>query len=214
MRPLMESCDYEISIPDLEEFIEITHKSGYKFKYTISGGEPLLWSNLQEGVKLLRESDTCCGMLMFTNALNIDALNNEVADCFNEIRISAYRANSKEVKQLKQQFGDKVRIVPREKFYPIPESPIQGTTPAVCEYDKWWYYNRRIYCCAHGLSLYLDCPYSLSNELTLNYVDGLLEIKERLMNDPLGACGRCAANTHFKQKSTKLTNFSKKERIM
>lgn len=62
--------EYDLSLDDLENFIKVSEDSNYRYdQLTLNGfGEPLLWSNLEEGVKMLARSKSI-GCIMEVNGV-------------------------------------------------------------------------------------------------------------------------------------------------
>ncbi|KKL26533.1 hypothetical protein LCGC14_2394320, partial [marine sediment metagenome] len=60
---------YVASLEAIEKWIGCTKDSGYApyRSLILTGGEPLLWENLEEGVRLLRESGLGQQVNLFTN---------------------------------------------------------------------------------------------------------------------------------------------------
>lgn len=200
--------NYQMSLDEVEAFLDISKKSGYEFHFTVSGGEPLLWTNLKEGVRMIRESGICAGIRMFTNAINLAALDDATAKKIDQIRISKYLYNTTQTKYLKERYGNRVTVVGRESFWFLPNEPLAETTPAECEYLKWWYYDKNVYACAHCQPLSIKLGYNkiLHTPLALNFAEKLYPIKEEIMQDLTGPCTICTTNGNFKKKATLIQN--------
>lgn len=210
MRPVKKNCpNYEISLKELERFINITNQSGYKFSITISGGEPLLWTHLKQGLKMLRESPICKYMYMFTNAVNHQVLDEKTVSYLDHIRVSQYKENQQQINRLVYLYGKKIQIVNRTMFWHIPNTPLPNTTPADCEYKKWWYYNNQIYACAHCMPLCQKLKYNkieLSEPLKIDYTKKLYNIKSQLIINESGPCTICTTNGNFKKQAIQIIN--------
>ena len=51
MKHFMEAnAKYEMSLEEIDFFLEASEKYNYKFDFILSGGEPLIWKNLEEGL--------------------------------------------------------------------------------------------------------------------------------------------------------------------
>lgn len=197
---------YEIDKEELADFIRITEESGYKFFITLSGGEPLIWSHLREGVKMLKNSSICTGIEIYTNAVNISALDDETVERVDELRVSEYLYNRKNIEVLMKKYPDKTRIVPRTKFWINPTRPVEDSLPAICLYDKVWYYDRRIFACAHSASLIhvtRENDVVLSNPLEFNYLEGIDEIK---LGQSKAVCTVCISNKRVRDQVEKVNN--------
>ncbi len=86
---------YQMPLSDIHHFIQVSRKSGYRFEIILTGGEPLLWKDLGEGIDALRNSGICSKLHLFTNAGDIKRLPAEVAANVDTIRTSQYPENHK-----------------------------------------------------------------------------------------------------------------------
>jgi organic radical activating enzyme len=197
--------NYEISIDELAELIYCSEVSGYSFLFTLSGGEPCLWSNLAKGVNLLKKSIICEGIDIYTNAVNIDALECSIVDQIDELRISDYGCNRQNIDNLIRRYQKKVRVVPRTEFWQNPTLPIKNSLPANCLYDKIWYYKRRIYACAHSASLIniTKKDIELSVPLQKGYLQNIDKIKT---NQEKAVCCVCISNQRVRDNVKKVRN--------
>lgn len=198
--------NYELSIADLQQLLKISEASGYTFFFTLSGGEPLLWNNLKEGVEALRNSKVCLGIEIFTNAINIKSLTKEAIEKVDEIRISKYNYNIKNIAILQDLYHEKIKIVDRTQFWENPISPVPNSLPAECLYDKCWYYNKRIYACAHSQSLIYktNLNVQLYRNLEIGFLDNLEEIK---INQGPAVCTVCISNMKVRKQVQKISNI-------
>jgi len=89
---------WQTPIEDIENLIKYSKQAGYFFSHILlSGGEPLLWDNVVEGTRLLKESKITGSLVLVTNALAID-FNNldkvfEIISNVDLFRISKYSRN-------------------------------------------------------------------------------------------------------------------------
>ena len=172
---------YQMSLEEMEKFLYYTEKSGYRFNYRYTGGEPLYWRNLKDGTKMLRKSKSCNSILLMTNGMKHENLNDEIIRMIDYVRISQYNYNDEAISLLKEKYPHKVKIVDREKFYPNPLSPIHEAVPVECGNLEHIYFNKKIYMCPHSYSL--SIKHNLKNlelgiDLCDNYCDRNLEIRE------------------------------------
>jgi len=139
-----------MSLEEVEWFIDCTKRSNYpQFKSIIvSGGEPLLWTNLIEGVKMLRVSELSIQLNIFTNAINTDAVTSELMDNITILRLSKYAENQGKLKELVDKFGSKhIHIVDQRVHVPIPKEPLQGVLPAKCGCEGYGLVDYMMYAC-------------------------------------------------------------------
>ena len=217
MQPLMQSSiKYHMSIEELEELLYFSKLSGYRFDFIVSGGEPLLWENLKDGLKLLKDSDICKSITMFSNAMFPEKVTKEIADCLDSIRISHYFYNEKHMKQLEIMYPDKVRIEERTKFWEMPKTAVESEIafPVICLNAGFKFYNKQVYACVHALSLVELDPSNaeipLGNPLGLDFLEGLAEIKENQKE----ICRWCISNQRVRDYVEKVDNISEGKNLV
>ena len=196
MRGLMsKDRKYEMSLEELLAFIDVTEKSRYKFHYMLTGGEPLLWKNLKEGVRLLRQSASCNYLYLFTNLLNYEVLDNEIMDNLNCVKVSQYTTNEEEIREVKKRYGDKIKVYDRRKFWINPKEKIDINTPVMCMNEgELLFQDYHVYSCLHSASIaaaHKDTETTICQPLELGYLDGLDEIRKNQAKD---ICSWCTSN--------------------
>jgi hypothetical protein len=202
---MSKNKNYQMSMNEINEFIDVCNISGYIFDITLSGGEPLLWINLNEGLSKLKQSTICNSIKIFTNALKIDKLNDNTIENVNEIRISEYGDNLKNINTLKQKYHDKIRTVKRTEFWPNPKEPILNSTPAECMNPEFMLVDGNIYACPHSASIANGAKLSiaLSSPLQINFLKKMNEIR---LNQEHDVCSRCISNKKVRCQLSKIKN--------
>jgi len=128
---------WETSLQDIEDLIHYSEISEYHFKRIIfSGGEPLLWSNLEYSIKLIKRSRISDDLYMYTNALavnkhNIDWFKN-ICSLLDGVIVSKYENNKENIDLILKENIPNVSIINRDRFYILPKEPIENTLPADC----------------------------------------------------------------------------------
>lgn len=139
--------NYHTSLDDIDKLIFYSKISGYKWDFILlSGGEPLLWKFLPEGVQRLKDSKIIKngGLRLFTNGIAIKESNismlGEVIEKLDLFRISNIGPLSKAgIKLIKKHFPNtnKISIIDR-KYHLIPtQKPIPNSLPAICSCDAF-----------------------------------------------------------------------------
>lgn len=158
------SPTYELSLENLEEWIDCTKKSGYPSYRSIilTGGEPLLWDNLKEGAKLLHQAEVGYQLNLFSNGDCIEIVTDELMESLTTLRLSHYGNNAQGIESLKKRYGDKVSIVERQQHFPIPtELAGAEVLPAKCGCEGPALMGKQVYGCSmlvtvaeeHGMNL-------------------------------------------------------------
>lgn len=198
---------YQMSLGELQEFIGLSERCNYKFNFELTGGEPLLWKNLKQGLQLLKASKICGNILIFTNAMSISKLDDEIMDCIDQLRVSEYTSNKKNIQTLKRKWPEKLRVVNRENFWKNPAWRVPNALPAECLNPEPMYMDRKIYGCPHSASIANahDSQTKLSVPLQDNFLD---HIKQLRAGQETTICACCISNNKVRQK---VTRFTKKD---
>lgn len=197
---------YHLSIQDLEVFIRVAEKSRYRFDFILTGGEPLLWENLKEGVRLFKSSRICKSLVLFTNAIYIDVLDDEVVKYIDTIRVSRYFENSNNIDYLCNKYSRKIEVVGREEFWSNPTAPIAGSIPAECLNQEFFLFKNRIFACPHSASIAFGCGSNLclSNPVDRGFINGLDKIRDKQQEE---ICSRCISNKKVRIRVQQVPNI-------
>ena len=208
-----DNFSYHMSIQELEKLIHYTKLSNYKFnRLTVSGGEPLLWKNLKDGLELLMNSGITKEITMFTNAVFYEKLTPDIAKNITTIRVSHYdhleggTDNSEHIIQLKKRHPNVV-VVERTEFLTTPSEPIQSKQDVNCQNLYTKYYNHNIWACAHAHSLALKVGSNVKTgePIGINYLDSAAEIRKGQHKD---LCSICVSNASIRHKLPSKSNFN------
>jgi hypothetical protein len=142
------------SIDSVEKFIRATVDSGYRFKILLlSGGEPLLWSNLLPALDMIRASGITDNIKMLTNSIAINEGNldwfDKVVERVDIIRISRYVGNEKSVDLVKERYraNRSIHFSDKTEFVIQTKVPVAGSLPASCACDYPTVFGDTIYAC-------------------------------------------------------------------
>lgn len=107
-----------------------------------------MWDNLEEGVKLLKESGLAKAVNVFSNGLNTEAVTPELMENVSTLRLSRYEENVNVLASILSRYGKgKVNIVDRTRHVPIPKEPLQGVLPAKCGCEGYGLVDGVMYAC-------------------------------------------------------------------
>ena len=210
MSHLMKSdLKYHMSLDELEKLIHFSELSGYRFNFVLTGGDPLIWKNLEPGLAMLRKSFVAKSITMFTNAMFYRRLTPLAADCLDHIRISHYDGNSEHMDIVLKMFPRKASAVERMEFWENPKAPVPGYSPVVCLNPEHLYYNYQVYACPHSASIakHNGSKVRTSNPLGINFLEGIQDIK-RGHHDEI--CSMCISNQSVRDQVLKIRNENKK----
>lgn len=200
---MRENAKYEMSIPELQDFLDITKRSGYVFNMIVCGGEPLLWRHLEEGMKLIHESGVANRILIFSNVIDISRVTDEVMKYTTQLRVSRYESNEKNTKELIARYPDKIRVVERREFCELPTEPVPGSLPSLpddCLTPENLFMKDKIFACPHVASVNggkdtLDDGTKLYVPLQIGYMDGMKQILEKQKH----LCMKCISNKKIRR---------------
>jgi organic radical activating enzyme len=208
MSQMHQHPSYQMSLEELEKFIYYTEKSNYKFHYRYTGGEPLYWRHLEEGTSLIRKSKSCKSILLMTNGMAYNKLTPKILSMIDYVRISQYGYNKEAIKYLKTKHPYKVRIVDREEFYPMPESPIHDATPVECGNPEHIFFHGKVYACPHAYSIAIKnnlTHIETGVDLQYNYCSSF----EQIRHSQEEICKLCISNRKVASHMQKIQNLSK-----
>jgi len=214
MRHLLRAQkDYQMSLEEVQAFIEASERSGYKFDIMLTGGEPSLWKHLKNGVLMLKRSRICGSLMVFTNATSIESLlDEEVIGAIDKLWISNYKTTDPEnVKILQERYASKIDLHNMFEFWETPQGPVADTLPAECLNGEIFLCNYQVYACPHSASIAHGngSTILLSNPLRPGFIKGLSRIKN---NQQKEICAWCISNNKLRRKIKRVSNLSEKER--
>lgn len=197
---------YQLSLEKLDRFLFYTERSNYFIRsLSIHGpGEPTLWKNLNEGLKMLKRSRAIGWVTMVTNGLLLDRFTDEGMACLDRLFISVYANYNRHelLAGVRAKYGDRISLWDGTYFWEHAAEPGK-TVPATggCNCVGPMLYDDRIfpYCGppvfgaakAKGVDI-LTVP-NLSVPLGPNY---MASYNSRLVGR-MDICRSCWANPNF-----------------
>ncbi|NBO18293.1 MAG: 4Fe-4S cluster-binding domain-containing protein [Proteobacteria bacterium] len=201
---------YQMSIQEIKDMLHYTEASGYKFHYRLTGGEPLMWKNLKEGLKLLHASPSCLSLSIISNAVDVTPIDDELMAMITVMRVSKYLYNQDKVEYLLEKYPDKVFTTDKEVFSKNPKEPVANYLPVQCMNAEVMFYNNRVYACPHSESIAIGANVTdvkLYHELGMNYLDGLRDLRH---GQEEKICSRCISNKTVRNEVERVLNVSGK----
>lgn len=159
-------ADYQMSLDEVGRFIDRTKQSDYApfESIIISGGEPLLWDNLEEGVKMLKESGLAKRLNIFSNGINGQIVTPELLGNITTLRLSKYAGNADMLSDLVDRFGtEHINVVDRTKHTPIPAAPLDNVLPAKCGCEGYALCGDIMYACPMVPAVAKEMKWSISD---------------------------------------------------
>jgi len=145
---------WEASIDSIRDFVKYSISSEYTFAHvSLSGGEPLLWSNLLSACKIIKEAGITTNLSILTNGIRI--LSNPdilfpLLDYVNFINIAVYTGTEKIIDVVREQYPGISKITCRRVYAHtvLPIKVLEGVLPAICSCDYYGLEDDRVYVCA------------------------------------------------------------------
>lgn len=178
--------NWHTSLEDIEKLIKYSRDAGYMFDFLLlSGGEPLLWKNVVEGTKLIKQAGIMYSLVFLTNGIALfDDLDKvfEIISYVNVFRIARYERNTEIIKRFLEvirdkPFSHKVMIEDRKDHFISPTEPIPNSLPAECFCDAYAMSNGCIdicgpsRCIAHRQGWNLNDSPEMSTPISENFLD-------------------------------------------
>ena len=163
---------YQMSMTTIGEFVRFSGLAGYHFKrIAITGGEPLLWDNLEKAGALLRAAGLADTVTLWTNACDVARLR-RVAPIFDAIQVSEYPGHAWRCDDLPK----KARVRRVETHRVNPMVAVADSLPAECTCQGYYLFMGRVWPC--GGMVHVSCRMgwsldALSVPLGPDYLDTL-----------------------------------------
>lgn len=205
---------YQMSLEELDYFIKVSCESGYKYDMWLTGGEPLLWVNLLEGVQRLRRSGIIKTLHVNTNAIHMARLTPEMLRNIDFLHVSLCKYNLETAKLLQQRLAKTMNrvnlpmldLIDRRTHWLFPESPLPNTLPPLCRCPNAMVYDGRVHFCVQAKNLCLrynlDVPFEMPLEVGFGEKLKAFSVHE----SPL--CSVCVSNGKVQNQVPKITNTS------
>jgi len=176
--------NYHMTIPELNRFLYYTKKSNYYIReaFLHGPGEPTLWRNLNEGIKILYESPVVGGVCMLSNGVSLDRIKEETFQYIERIRISVY-PDAKEndlIEYLCDRYPEKINLEIIKQFWSHPHKEYPDSIPCLCACPVPLFIDNKVFYCSgtifdaaklKGVDVF-DC-HEVYTELKENYLDNL-----------------------------------------
>ena len=210
MNMMKAAPKYQMPIDEVKQLIKVSEASNYTFDFVLTGGEPFLYKHILDALRLLRASRITKSIVIFSNAMFYERLNQEVIDLVDSIRVSHYLYNDQHVEKFKSKYPGKVTVVERTEFWPNPQTPLppESSNPVECLNPEVLLYDYNVYACPHSLSIVKKTPHKdlkLCNPLEAGFLDGLKSIKDN-QHDKI--CNMCLSNNTVRKNLIKGKNIS------
>ncbi len=194
--------DYHMTPEEVNLLCQCADISDDRFgRLDITGGEPLSWKYLREGVTRLNECSAFDSLWVFTSGIGKTEDLEWLASNVDRIRLSRHQNNYARIKTLQQQLAGKrakVKVVDKRHHTPIPTEPVPGSTPGRCVCPSVCYTRGQAYICPNVATLLAQHGENwkvnpgLMEKLGPNFVDIRRNLGRTGGNIPW--CALCAGN--------------------
>jgi hypothetical protein len=204
---------FNLSIDELKRFIYYTKKSNYFIKqaWLHGPGEPTLWSNLDEGLKILKDSECIGDIFLWSNGETIEKIDEKTWENIDAMHISLYPfcKNKKNIIEIKNRYPDKIFINDSIVFEPLPQKkdklkliPCKCCTPGpMFIKDKIFLHcGPTVFRAADLMGINIFDYDDMFSDLKENYLDKIED--DTCFNRNFEICKYCHANDNinFKEK--------------
>jgi hypothetical protein len=178
---------YEMSMEHLHQMVFHARNAGYKFEFIIfTGGEPFLWWPwIVKAADLIRGAGITRALTVYTNGLEVNRILN-AASLFDNIKITRYWYNTKEIERLKHLPNVKIKTL--DYWNKHLEEPARGVLPADCGCKAFSMQADRFYLCS--VQPILDADKKQGIPLQKDFLAKLRD--QDPFNRPI--CARCFGN--------------------
>jgi organic radical activating enzyme len=194
--------DYSMGLEEVQRFIECTKLSGYaKFRSLIlSGGEPLLWPNLEPATQRLKEAGVAERINVFSNGLAAERITDGLMENVSTLRLSRYADNQQPIRGLRKRYRRQIVVVERRKHRAIPPRlQAHDVLPARCACEGYALCDGRVYGCPLVPATALEFGLSLEDfpEAVCALQPGYVEILSRFPRARHTLCRGCVGNLNL-----------------
>jgi len=209
--------EYSLSMKQLRAWLVANKDSGYSYKkMRLTGGEPFLWENIVEGLKLIREFHPDIEISAFTNAEYAVESNRvtieSVLSLVDKVNVSDYGRCPGRIEYLKELGGEKARV--RDKtifcqvgnFYKADEKGrIEEYLPANCGCPGISLWGDKVFVCTNSVWMFGwrdNIPEGISTDVQKDYLSEL-PLNKR---DNYDFCSHCVGNIKVRPTLKKMKN--------
>ncbi len=189
---------YQMSMGEVGEFIQSSGDHHFKV-ITLSGGEPLLWEHLEEGVARLREAKIADRIEIFSNGTLPRRFTSALMSNVDLLRLSFHGFNEVELRALKRLWPNKVDVVDRRNHHIGPPTALfshHEVLPATCSSTGWMIYGGWAFACCAVTSVIANCKLNMQDYpvLTCKVEPGYLQKLAPYVPACYELCCGCTAN--------------------
>lgn len=204
---------HDISLEQLDRFLRASESSGYKFYMHIGGGEPLLWPNLYDGLRMIKESRCSAGILLPTNGKMSPKKAKTLEEClpfFDCLRITRYHDNESDAEEILNYVRNRsnmpIKISGRTTHYlGIPSRRVENGTPAICRCSAYAFWGEEVTLCVSAPILMRKLPEVAHVDYSKKYIwnsditQGYLKKFKTPRTEQI-ICGYCVQNKRVASK--------------
>lgn len=189
---------YHMTPDEIRIICRRTRELGMHFSQAmIMGGEPALWKHLEEGCRVIRESQAFDQIHIYTNYKSVDPLINLFDKGLADLAIvQTVNMSVDGVRKLWDKHADRVRITNQPAHWIHPDKPIEGAIPAGCGCDQITVFDGRVYSCPGAYHNTKRMGWDIDNpRLWVNVEDDWRTYFEQMDRYSIAACSVCLSNT-------------------
>jgi glycosyltransferase involved in cell wall biosynthesis/tetratricopeptide (TPR) repeat protein len=186
---------YQTPLELVDKVCRRSIENGARYEWLqFSGGEPLLWDNLEAACKLAKDSGAFSRVRVFTNGEQSKrlyaALDAGLIDC---AYLDTYNANPKAMETLKEKYAGRFVLDPTV-HKPLPVSPFSGVIPARCNCDHLCVIENNVYPCGNFYTHIKRLGLEFKNYKFCSLDDDWIEFYRKVDRFNMDICSYCLAN--------------------
>lgn len=146
---VQEYRDYQTSMAEMEKICRRTLEIGATYDWVnFTGGEPLLWDNLEAACKMAKESGAFKQVRLFSNCVHSFRLSKALDDCLiDNVYCSQANVIAENVGPLMAKHPGKITLAGCPNHVWQPMEPLSDSIPAGCLCDRYTIIENTVYPC-------------------------------------------------------------------
>ena len=156
--------DYECKVEEIKTFVELAETYHRIFPaIRLSGGDALLWSGLDESIKILKKTTMVKRLEIMLSPIesDLDRLM-QIAPVFDVMYLSRRTDNGRIIDKMKKVFPGKIVGKRKHKHFVNPLRPISNCKPSMCAAAWATYFLGRVWACPNFCFIWFKAAHSLN----------------------------------------------------
>jgi organic radical activating enzyme len=211
VRPwMLRHNGYHMSMDEVQKFIDVSKKSGYEYdSIPLLGGEPMIWDNILNGIRLLKSSGITKKIKITTNGLTFiekyKVRNDNILQLIDNLTFSLYHGNAKNLQFIydnHREYLDKIKVYNGTERFINPVKPMRQSRPAKCACKGYTVFDDKVGFCSPAITMCVDD--NLWVPLRPGFIEDVENIKGKYK---WRSCTLCIGNVKVRKRCNKVKNI-------